>query len=53
MLQLVPGAYGNITHSGTVALHNPGFVLDPAILPVGASVYARIIERRLPLETAA
>lgn len=53
MLQLVPGAYGNITHAGNVALHNPGFVLDPAILPVGASVYARIVERRLPLEVAA
>lgn len=53
MLQVVPGAYGNLGHAGTVPLHNPGFVLDPEILPVGASIYARLIERRLPLGTAA
>ena len=53
MLQIVPGAYGNLGHAGTVPLHNPGFVLDPEILPVGASIYARLIERRLPLENAA
>lgn len=53
MLQIVPGAYGTVGHAGTVPLHNPGFVLDPAILPVGASIYARLIERRLPLEVAA
>ena len=32
---------------GDVPEHNPGFVLDDAILPVGASIYARIAERRL------
>ncbi|MRX50537.1 amidohydrolase [Paracoccus sp. S-4012] len=53
MLQLVPGAYCRVGHSGTIGLHNPGFVLDPAILPVGASIYARIVERRLPLKEAA
>lgn len=53
MLQIVPGAYGNLGHAGTVPLHNPGFVLDPEILPVGASIYARLIERRLPLGNAA
>ncbi|MDZ4311517.1 MAG: M20 aminoacylase family protein [Cypionkella sp.] len=53
MLQLVPGAYGNLGHAGTVPLHNPGFVLDEGILPVGASIYARLIERRLPLEGTA
>ncbi|MCK5502601.1 MAG: amidohydrolase, partial [Tritonibacter mobilis] len=47
MLQVVPGAYCRVGHAGTVPLHNPGFVLDDAILPVGASVYARIIETRL------
>ncbi len=49
MLQQVPGAYGNVGHAGTVPLHNPGFVLDEGILPVGASIYARLIERRLPV----
>ncbi|MFN3276571.1 MAG: M20 aminoacylase family protein [Paracoccus sp. (in: a-proteobacteria)] len=53
MLQLIPGAYGNVGHGGTVPLHNPGFVLDEGVLPTGASIYARLIERRLPLEVAA
>ena len=47
MLQVVPGAYCRVGHVGPVPLHNPSFVLDDAILPVGASVYARIIETRL------
>jgi hippurate hydrolase len=32
-----------------VPLHNPGFVLDDKILPVGASMFARLIETRLPV----
>jgi amidohydrolase len=47
MLQRVPGAYCWVGHGGTVPLHNPGFVLDDGILPVGASLLARIVERRL------
>ena len=49
MLKAVPGAYIVVGHSGTVPLHNPGFFLDPEVLPVGASVMARVLERRLPL----
>ncbi|MEO3388575.1 M20 aminoacylase family protein [Mesorhizobium sp. CAU 1741] len=49
MLKAVPGAYCTIGHGGDVPVHNPGFVLDDAILPVGASVMARIVEKRLPL----
>ncbi|MFT3941620.1 M20 aminoacylase family protein [Rhodopseudomonas sp.] len=49
MLQAVPGAYFWIGHDGNVPLHNPGFVLDDKILPVGASMFARLIETRLPL----
>ena len=49
MLRLVPGAYCSLGHSGTLPLHNPGFVLGEEILPVGASVMARIVERRLSL----
>jgi len=49
MLKVVPGAYCVVGHGGTVPLHNPSFVLDPAILPIGASVMARIVEKRLPL----
>ncbi len=48
MLKVVPGAYCRVGHAGDVPLHNPGFVLDDAILPVGASIYARIVETRLP-----
>ncbi|MBD8890991.1 M20 aminoacylase family protein [Roseibium litorale] len=49
MLNVVPGAYCTVGHAGGIPVHNPGFVLDDAILPVGASIYARIIERRLAL----
>src|SRR5690606_39427419 len=49
MLKSVPGAYCTIGHGGDVPVHNPGFVFDDAILPVGASVMARIVEKRLPL----
>lgn len=47
MLKVVPGSYCRVGHAGTIPLHNPGFVLDPDILPVGASILARIVERRL------
>jgi len=49
MLKVVPGAYCTVGHAGTLPLHNPGFVLDPELLPVGASIMARVLERRLPL----
>ncbi|HWW46250.1 MAG TPA: M20 aminoacylase family protein [Xanthobacteraceae bacterium] len=49
MLLAVPGAYFWLGHEGTVPLHNPQFVLDDNILPVGASLFSRIIETRLPL----
>lgn len=46
MLRVIPGAYCTIGHGGTLPLHNDGFMLDESILPVGASIYARLIERR-------
>ncbi len=46
MLRVVPGAYCTVGHAGTVPLHNEGFVLDESILPVGASIYAKLIEQR-------
>ena len=46
MLRVVPGAYCTVGHAGTVPLHNEGFILDEGILPVGASIYARLIEKR-------
>ncbi|WP_407155300.1 M20 aminoacylase family protein [Bradyrhizobium sp. STM 3557] len=49
MLQTIPGAYFWVGHDGSVPVHNPGFVLDDKILPIGASMFARIIETRLPV----
>jgi len=46
MLHAVPGAYFTIGHDGNVPVHNPGFVFDDTILPLGASLYARIVETR-------
>ena len=48
MLRVVPGAYIRIGHTGTVGLHNPSFVLGQEALPIGASIMARILEKRLP-----
>ncbi|WP_337270212.1 M20 aminoacylase family protein [Oryzifoliimicrobium ureilyticus] len=47
MLHVVPGVYCTIGHACKIPVHNPGFILDDGILPVGASVLARIVERRL------
>ena len=46
MLAVVPGAYCTIGHAGDVPLHNPAFVLDDDILPVGAALMARMVEMR-------
>src|SRR3954454_23185496 len=49
MLHAVPGAYFWVGHDGSVPVYNPGYVLDDKILPIGASMFARIIENRLPV----
>lgn len=49
MLETIPGAYFWVGHDGSVPVHNPGFVLDDKILPIGASVFARIVETRMPV----
>ena len=46
MLHAIPGAYCTVGHAGTEPLHADTFVLDEEVLPVGASIYARLIERR-------
>jgi amidohydrolase len=53
MLQAVPGAYFWLGHEGSVPVHNPGYILDDKILPIGASIFSRIIETRLPVASAA
>jgi len=47
MMRAVRGAYCWIGHGSDVPLHNPGFVINDAMLPIGASVLARLVETRL------
>ena len=47
MLRHVKGAYCFISHSGKEPLHSPHFTLDTSILPIGASVLAKVVEDRL------
>jgi hippurate hydrolase len=49
MMQMVPGAYFWVGHEGSVTVHNPGYILDDKVLPIGASMFARIIETRMPV----
>lgn len=46
LLQVVPGAYFKLGHDGGIPVHNPGFVFDDRVIPVGASLFARLVERR-------
>ncbi len=50
MLDKCPGAYINIGNGGGVVdceIHNPGYDFNDEILALGASYYARLVERRL------
>jgi hippurate hydrolase len=47
MLKVVPGAYAWIGMADGPALHHPKFIFDDSILPVGASLLARLVERRM------
>lgn len=51
MLYACPGAYCIVGHQGSTPLHNPKFQLDDGILPVGASILARVAEMRLCTDT--
>ncbi|MEZ5659951.1 MAG: M20 aminoacylase family protein [Burkholderiaceae bacterium] len=51
MLREVPGCYlfiGNGDADGACEVHNPGYDFNDALLPLGASFFARLIETRLP-----
>ena len=55
MLQCVSGAYiqiGNGDGEGACEVHNPGYDFNDAALPYGASLFARLVERRLARMTA-
>jgi amidohydrolase len=50
MLERSPGAYiriGNGDEPGACQVHNPGYDFNDAILPLGASLFARLAERKL------
>ncbi|MFT4792297.1 MAG: hippurate hydrolase [Paracoccaceae bacterium] len=47
MLRVAPGTYFTLGHGGDVPLHNPGFLFDDAVLPLGATLLARIAQARL------
>ena len=49
MLHAVPGAYFWLGQEGSVPVHNPGYTFDDKALPIGASMFARLIETRLPV----
>ena len=51
MLGRRPGAYiqiGNGDGAGGCEVHNPGYDFNDAALPLGASLFARLAERKLP-----
>jgi len=51
MLDRRPGAYiqiGNGDGAGGCEVHNPGYDFNDAALPLGASLFARLAERKLP-----
>nr|WP_254799490.1 M20 aminoacylase family protein [Falsochrobactrum sp. TDYN1] len=47
MLRIKRGVYLHLGHGGTTPVHNSGFILDEDIIPVGASIFSRLVERRL------
>src|SRR3984893_1389146 len=55
MLERVPGAYiqiGNGDGEGAGEVHNPSYDFNDGALPYGASLFARLVERRLARMTA-
>ena len=49
MLNQRPGAYLFLGQGDAPALHNPGFDFNDAVAPVGASFFARLVERAQPV----
>ena len=50
MLERVPGCYiniGNGAGEGGCEVHNPAYDFNDAALPLGASFFARVVERKL------
>ncbi|ANW00163.1 M20 aminoacylase family protein [Bradyrhizobium icense] len=47
MLEKVPGAYINVGNGESAGLHNPGYDFNDEALPYAATIYARLVERKL------
>jgi hippurate hydrolase len=51
ILQAYPGAFINIGNAGAVGscpVHNPNYDFNDEALPIGASLFARLAEKKLP-----
>jgi hippurate hydrolase len=48
MLDAVPGAYINIGNGDGASVHNPNYNFNDAALPLGAGLYAELVERIMP-----
>lgn len=49
MLEKRPGAYLFVGNGDTAGLHHPAYDFDDATAPTGASFFARLVERALPV----
>lgn len=47
MLEKVPGAYINIGNGDSAPVHNPAYNYDDGLLPYAATLYARLVEKKL------
>jgi hippurate hydrolase len=50
MLEVCPGAFINISNAGAIGscpVHNPHYGFNDAALPIGASLFARLVEKKL------
>jgi amidohydrolase len=52
MLQVKPGAYLRLGQGGGAFLHNPRYDFNDEVLPLGAALFAGLVERSLPRPTA-
>jgi hippurate hydrolase len=51
MLEVRPGAFINIGNAGNVGscpVHSPNYDFNDEALPIGASLFARLVEKKLP-----
>lgn len=51
MLQARPGAYLRLGQGGPCGLHQPRYDFNDEILPLGAALFAALVEQGLPLDT--